>query len=334
MGWLWWAAPEEKEAKDPTKSLDPTLKDFLNSQQPRPYELSPLPSPAPAPKAEPIHTKKPEEGSKASEKASKVSSDRPVPRESLFQDGRYAHLWATYTPQDTLLANTTTPLERVVSARKDQRDLVYRAALENCAFEHELQLTCLSSGYGTKAQRAKARMTLCREETAAFNRCYHLQNKFLQALGYMNKAGSSDEEEEHIQMHADKLYHRMMDYEAAVDEARRTNSPIPPLSSVFNPSKPSPRIERIQDLPSNIASKLDPETFSNMPPQERELVVQAATQEAKMAYLYTEGMKEYAEEMAKKRQERQNAVGRALGDPIAKFVIPDVKPAPKDKSKD
>lgn len=319
MGWFWGG--KRNNDKDPTKSLDPVLKEFLNSQQPRPYipaEAAPQPpSPPPSPDSPP--PKRPSGDRSLPDTNVKHSPDRPVPAESLFPDGRYAHLWSTYTPQDSITASTTTPLERIVSARKDRRDLLHRAALENCAFEHELQQTCFTSG--SAAARAKARLTMCREETKAFNRCYSLQGKFLQALGFMSRSGSTDDEEERIQMHADKLYHRMMDYEAAVDVAKRSGAPIPPLSSIFDASRPAPSIEQLA-LPRSVQGKLK-QPLSELPPHERELAVQAALEEAKMTHLYTAEMRAYAEQMDSKRKERQRWVSRYFGEPIGKFVIPD-----------
>ncbi|KAF7501987.1 hypothetical protein GJ744_002913, partial [Endocarpon pusillum] len=238
---------------------------------------------------------------------------------------------------DSITATTSSPLERLVSARKDRRDLLSRAALENCAFEHELQQTCFTAG--SAAARARARMTMCREETKAFNRCYALQGKFLQALGYMSRSGSSDDDEERIQMHADKLYHRMMDYEAAVDRARRAGTPVPPLASVFEASRPSPSVQQLVELepePSSsggrglVEKKIRElqlrQGLEELPPHERELAVRAALQEAKMTYLYSEEMKEYAREMDGKRKERQRRLSRLVGEPIGRFVIPDPPP--------
>jgi hypothetical protein len=335
MGWFWGGNKNNDNDKDPTKSLDPTLKEFLDSQQPRPYipaqapPLQTLPTPQPIDPSPPP-PKRPSTDTTLSDTNSKDAPANPVPTESLFPDGRYAHLWSTYTPQDTLTASSTTPLERLVSARKDRRDLLHRAALENCAFEHELQQTCFSAG--TAAQRAKARLTMCREEGKAFNRCFSLQTKFLQALGYMGRAASTDEEEERIQMHADKLYHRMMDYEASVHEARRTQGPIPPLSSVFEASKPAPSVDELKALPGNLQRRLK-QPLEELAPHERELAVAAALQEAKMTYLYTDEMRRFAEDMDKKRRERQRWVGSVFGEPIGKFVIPDLEPPREEKGR-
>ncbi len=342
MGWL-WGGKTRNDDKDPTKSLDPTLKEFLDSQQPRPYvpaQAPAAPVPAqpetlPSPQAsEPSNSKKLAPDSNA-EANSNASADATVPSASLFPDGRYAHLWTTYTPEASLTATTTSPLERIVSARKDRRELVSRAAMENCAFEQELQRTCFAAG--TAAQRAKARLTLCREETKAFNRCYALQGKFLQALGYLGRADSTDDEDERVQMHADALYHRMMDYEAAVDRARRAGTPVPPLASVFEPGKPSPSLQQqlgeLQPAGAGGGGGVPGEAkmlkrqaaagWEELPPQERELAVRAALQEAKMTWLYSEEMRTYARQMDAQRKERRRWLSGLVGEPIGNFVIPD-----------
>ncbi|EEP77485.1 predicted protein [Uncinocarpus reesii 1704] len=44
------------------------------------------------------------------------------------------------------------------------------------------------------------------------------------------------EKEEKIQMHADKLYHQMLDYEARVEQAKAAGVEPPPIKSLFNPN--------------------------------------------------------------------------------------------------
>jgi hypothetical protein len=310
MGWFWWPT---KDDNDPTKSLSPDLKDFLKDQQPRPYV------PADAPEQPPEPVEEPQKPPQTLPDTNRKVEDRPLPRESLFQDGRYKDIWKTYTPQDEIAAASTSPLDRIISARKDRREMIHRAALENCAFEEEIQKNCFTSG--NLKNRARARMTMCRKETKAFNRCFQLQAKFLQALGYLTSGNSSDEDEERIQMHADKLYHRMMDYENAVAEAKLNGGPIPPLSSLFNPTRPAPSLEQL-DLPKGLELGMK-KPLHELPPHERELAVRAALQEAKMAHLYKEDFQNYAVEMNEKRKERQQWLIKQFGEPIGKFIIPD-----------
>jgi len=316
MGWFWGGRGTQN---DPTQSLDPDLKQFLNEQQPKPY----LPAEVPVVKDE----AKPEIPKPALPDTNKTFDDRPLPKESLFQDGRYRDLWKTYIPQNDITAATSTPVERVLAARKDRRAMIHRAALENCAFEEELQQNCFKNGDLT--DRLRSRMTMCREETKSFNRCYQLQAKFLQALGYMTSSTTSEEDEEKIQMHADKLYHRMMDYEAAADEARRNNKPVPPLSSLFHPNRPAPTIEQMA-LPKAMEDRLKT-PLHELPPHERELAARAALQEAKLADLYAEDLFNYTVTMNEDRKNRQAWLIKAFGEAVGKFFIPDPPQEPAMK---
>ena len=310
MGWLWW---QTNDKADPTKSLSPDLKEFLKDQQPRPYV------PADAPQTSPEPVEQPQKPLPVLPDTNRKVEDRPLPRESLFQDGRFKDIWKTYTPQDEIAATTMSPLDRIISARKDRRATIHRTSLENCAFEEEILKTCFTSG--DLKTRARARMTMCSQETKAFNRCFQLQSKFLQALGYLTSANSSDEDEEKIQMHADKLYHRMMDYEKSVEEAKLNDDPIPPLSSVFDPARPAPSLEQL-NLPKGMEQRMK-KPLHELPPHERELAVRAALQEAKMAHLYKEDFQNYAVEMNEARKGRQQWLIKQFGEPIGRFIIPD-----------
>ena len=308
MPWFWGGNNQD----DPTKSLDADLKQFLKEQQPKPY----VPIEVPSREAEePKKVKGPPDSLPATTEG---FEERPLPKESLFQDGRYKHLWKTYVPQAEIAAAAATPVEHVINARKDRRTGIHRAALENCAFEQELQRGCLGNGF---AGSIKSRMTMCRAETKTFNRCYQLQAKFLQALGYMGSSTTTDDDEERIQMHADKLYHRMMDYEEALEDARLNNRPIPPLSSVFDPDRPAPAAEQI-NLPDLVERKLKT-PLHDLPPHERELAARAALQEAKLTNEDADDFFKYTTTMNEGRQKRQTWAVNVFGEAIGKFLIPD-----------
>ena len=183
MSWFWGSKSKQD---DPTQSLDADLKKFLDEQQPKPYTPTQLPA---APSSDAIEAaKKPLFENPDS---NKIHQDRPLPKESLFQDGRYAHLWKTYTPQMDVDAATEKPTDIITRTRKDRKSTISSASLENCAFEQELKEQCL--GLGMKG-KLKSRMTMCEEETKTWNRCFTLQGQFLQALGYMQAQQDMDEE--------------------------------------------------------------------------------------------------------------------------------------------
>ncbi len=308
MPWFWGGSNQD----DPTKSLDADLKQFLKEQQPKPYV------PVDAPPKEVEAPKNFQSSQVSLPKSTEGFEERPLPKESLFQDGRYKDLWKTYVPQAELAATAATPVEHVINARKDRRMGIHRAALENCVFEQELQRACLGSGF---AGSIKSRMTMCRAETKTFNRCYQLQAKFLQALGYMASSTTTDLDEEQVQMHADKLYHRMMDYEESLESARLNHQPIPPLSSVFDPEQPAPTIEQFT-LPETVKRKLRT-PLNDLPPHERELAARAALQEAKITNEDADDFFKYTTTMNEDRQKRQTWAVKAFGEAIGKFLIPD-----------
>lgn len=311
MSWFWG----KKKDDDPTKSLDSDLKQFLDSQQPKPY--------SPSASATPVIAAPSKEDLKSAQ-SQVTSEERTVPQESLYQDGRYKDLWKTYVSQNQIEQAVSNPAQRVMDAKKDRKASLSQAALENCAFEEELKRNCFQEG--DALNKIRARLTLCNRESKAFNRCFQLQAKFLQALGYRGNAYGSAEEDEAIQMHADKLYHRMMDYEAAVDEAKANGKPVPPLTSVFNPSRPAPTIEEI-NLPPNLAAGLN-KSLLHMPPHERELAARAVLQETKVSQQYADDFFAYTTTLNEGRQDRQKKLVAAFGETLGKFFIPD---APDDQ---
>lgn len=177
MGWTDWIWGGSKSTKeDPVKKLDPSLKEFLEKEEPKPYK--------PATVSEKKEPPPPRESPQQAEArrlerlpdTNKVYGDRLLPKQSLYQDGRYASLWKTYTPQEEVIANSESPAQRLTEYFKDRQQLIYEAALENCSFENEVFYHCFETG--DYKQRARARATLCRKETKAFNRCYILQSVF------------------------------------------------------------------------------------------------------------------------------------------------------------
>lgn len=85
-------------------------------------------------------------------------------------------------------------------------------------------------------------------------------------------------------MHADKLYHQMLDYEARVEEAKTAGLEPPPITSLFNPqAKPTPHssTEGEVAVPGGgeevLADIKDPKlkaSLKDMTPHEREVEIQ------------------------------------------------------------
>jgi len=232
MGWFWGTSDSHNNttttSSNAVNNLDPKLREFLEKEAPRqPPPAPPLPSkpaePAPVAKSVPqISTTQPE------------PSKPVVPPESLFQDGRYAHIWKTYTPYAEIENTGKSEQEKItdiVEAMNDRKSAIGRAALENCAEENwELNECFRVGGWGQ-------RVNLCKAENRRFNRCYEMQSRFMKALGYLSLEQRTPEEEERIQMHADKLYHRMLVQEKETEEAKKEGRLIPdfqPLMSKEN----------------------------------------------------------------------------------------------------
>ncbi len=95
-----------------------------------------------------------------------------VPAQSLYPDGRYAHLWRTYRPQAVIEQAAKTDQEKlldIVEGFKERRAQIGRAALENCAVEQLAIQDCFRYGGW------RTRVTMCRDETRTFERCYVTQ---------------------------------------------------------------------------------------------------------------------------------------------------------------
>jgi hypothetical protein len=257
MGWLWG---NDDTSKD---KLDPSLRDFLKTEAPngpRPA-LPSKPKPKPAEESNPVQTE------------TETPAEPAVPPQSQFQDGRYAHLWKNYTPQQILEDRGKTEqdkLKDIVDAFNDRRASIGRAAMENCAFESLEQYECMKSPTFWQAA------TLCRDQTRKFNRCYDLQSKFLKALGYLTMDARSPEEDERIQMHADKLYRQLMEQEEMIDKAREAGEPIPQFESVLsrrNVEKVAtgkPLVNTPVTEPTNIQRDDESDVWANIKPSARE----------------------------------------------------------------
>ena len=96
-----------------------------------------------------------------------------MPPESLYPDGRYAHLWTSYKPLSVIEAESKSDQEKlldVLEGYKDRKAQIGRAAVENCVEEQMTLNDCWDKGRWTD------RMTMCRKENRAFERCYIMQS--------------------------------------------------------------------------------------------------------------------------------------------------------------
>ncbi|KAF1838729.1 hypothetical protein BDW02DRAFT_336296 [Decorospora gaudefroyi] len=220
MGWI-WGSNNSANGQD---QLDPSLRDFLRKEAPT--------GPKPTLPAAPKEKEPPTEAPTTSQQAPTEAQKPLVPPQSQFQDGRYADLWKSYTPQTVLEDRGKTEQDRLrdlVDAFNDKKASIGRAATENCAVEYMAQFECFRN-----PSTWWSRGTMCVAETRKFNRCQELQSKFLKALGYMTMDERSPEQDERIQMHADKLYQQMKQQEAEMDKAKEEGRPVPEFESVLS----------------------------------------------------------------------------------------------------
>ncbi len=148
--------------------------------------------------------------------------------------------------------------------------------------------------------------------------------KFLKALGYLSTFDRPQEVDEQIQMHADTLYHRMLDQEAAVEAAKAEGQPTPTFPPILSkPPKTKSGIEvpfadaKLQ--PSDLSEKVQKslkKRLEDLPEQERELEertikaeIQAGEQVAgQLGSIY----EKQAEERRKRKEEGKETIGDKL----------------------
>jgi hypothetical protein len=92
-------------------------------------------------------------------------------------------------------------------------------------------------------------------------------------LGYLSTYNRPPEVDEKIQMHADTLYHRMLDQEAAIEAAKVEGRPIPPFPPlVTTPIAPISGTNQLDpsDLPPAVQKQLK-KRLDGLSDEEREV---------------------------------------------------------------
>ncbi|KAL2260720.1 hypothetical protein VTK26DRAFT_5202 [Humicola hyalothermophila] len=240
MGWFdgWFGSGSGRS--DPLGKLDPKLREFLERESPIKYNTTdtqqqqaatPQPHSQSTSQQPQDQQRQQQPQNQQQQQQQEQQEQKPlVPPQSLFPDGRYAHLWKTYRPLAEVEAETKTDSEKlsdVLEAFKERKAAIGRAALENCAEEQADWTACMKSG------SVAARLTMCRDEVRRFERCYNAQSRLLRALGYLSVHGRSAEVDEDIQMRADELYHRMLAQEREIERAREEGREPPVFRPLF-----------------------------------------------------------------------------------------------------
>ncbi|CAK7220799.1 hypothetical protein SBRCBS47491_004311 [Sporothrix bragantina] len=237
MGWFdsVFGGGSSGSSSDPLAKLDPKLREFLEKESPLKYQQQQEQQQQQQQQQQKQKQQQAQQSQPPTQQPTAASSQSAVPSESLYQDGRYADLWKTYRPLAAVEADTKNEHERlmdVLDAYKDRRAQIGRTALENCALEQIEWNECIKTG------PLSSRMTMCHEEMKKFERCYNMQSRLLKALGYLNTYGRSAEMDERIQLHADTLYHRMLQQEAEIEKAKAEGRPAPALDFATNIALP------------------------------------------------------------------------------------------------
>lgn len=316
MGWFdgWFGS--DNSGSDPLRKLDPKLREFLEKESPVKYHT---PAPQQQPSQQPQHQQQPSPPLSSSEQQPHQQQQQPssssVPAESLYQDGRYAHLWKTYRPLAAIEAETKSDNEKltdVLDAFKERKGLIGRAALENCADEQFAWAECMRSGSWT------ARMTMCSDAVHKFERCYNAQSRLLKALGYLSVQGRGGDVDEEIQMRADELYHRMLDQEREIEKAKEEGREPPVFKSVLAGALPAPPVATAAakggagagagpDVaePSEALVATWKERLEKLPPEEREAEEQALRAEHRAKAEMASKIQGLWQEQAKEREARK-----------------------------
>ncbi|MCJ1385400.1 hypothetical protein MMC17_008523 [Xylographa soralifera] len=335
MGWLWGSGKDGipgSSSTDPLKDLDPSLREFLQKESPVKYKTSEAPSQASS-------TTTPSHSSPAYAEASTQTPETPgtdlavpvVASKSAYPDGRYAHLWSTYTPLADIEDASKTDQEKlldVLNGFKERKAQIGRAAIENCAEEQWAR-----TGRSKDATICKRYATISSNPEMCVQLLMTAQ-RFLKALGYLSTYDRPPEVDEQIQMHADTLYHRMLNQERLVKEAKDAGLPIPTFPSLISSAKSTGATASAETLPAKVPASEIPlprdledlkpkvkaqfrERLKGLSPEEREIEEKAMIMEIAAGETVGKQIGQIYEETGKAKQLRKEQGKETFGDKIS-----------------
>lgn len=151
------------KSDNPVDRLDPQLREFLDRESPvKNPEAQTHQRPGPV---------KPSTGN--IQQQGIAATENTVPAASLYQDGRYAHLWKTYQPLAQIESENATEHDKllgVLEGFKERKEAIASAAMENCAFHQEEWVNCMKNGLWSD------QMQMCRHQVRRFEKCYDMQS--------------------------------------------------------------------------------------------------------------------------------------------------------------
>ncbi|KOS19734.1 hypothetical protein ESCO_000346 [Escovopsis weberi] len=307
MGWLPSILGGEKPTSDPLGKLDPKLREFLERESPVKYTT------ASSTLATTERHLQNSDAAGAQAKPDDAAARTAVPSASLYQDGRYAHLWKNYrslTQIEEETASDHDKLMAVLEGFKERKAAIARAGLENCAPQQGEWIDCMKNGSW------EDQLQMCRHQVRRFERCYTMQSRFLRALGYGSVAGRPAVVDEDIQMHADALFQRMLQHEAEVEQAKKDGRMIP----TFDPALPKTTNPANPVQPSEDVARAWKEKLDKLPEDERlaeEAALKADLQAKADVALHVRKIWDSKKE---ERESRQAAGQASFTDTIASLV--------------
>ena len=328
MGWLpSWLGGDQ----GPLADLDPALREFLKNESPEKYRTVAEQHPAEPSKSYRAQLgldklTNPDPSRPQPEHQDSADEERLLPSASLFQDGRYKHLWKDYRPIGEVEEAGKSDQEKltdIVGGFKDRTASVTRAAMENCSNEQMSVHECFRTGSWS------ARLTLCKAESRALNRCLTMQGKFMRALGYLSMYARSEEEAERIQMHADRLYHRMLAEEETMKEAKESLTDNDKIARTLATERfDLPEVggvaavnakhgaELWESMPAALKAQLEDNHFKDLQGFELEVAKQELFQNLAFNHQFSHSLQDRVKTEYKERVRRQEEGGQRFGDRI------------------
>jgi hypothetical protein len=156
------------------------------------------------------------------------------------------------------------------------------------------------------------------------------EQKFLKALGYLSTFDRPPEIDERIQMHADTLYHRMLEQEEAIEKAKAEGKPIPSFLPLIT-SKPESSMPaataaperslddnrvKAEDLPVSVQASFKKRLEGLSEPEKRveEMAIKAEIQAGEQV---AEQLGSIYDRQAEERRKRKEEGKETMGDRIS-----------------
>lgn len=151
--------------------------------------------------------------------------------------------------------------------------------------------------------------------------------RLLKALGYLNALDRSPETDERIQLHADKLYHQMLEQEEAIEKAKEEGLPEPK----FEPVIPRKAVDDQMANLSEDAKRRYKDALEKVDERQRDAEDAAIQAELKSKAEMVGKVKELWKEQEVERQARKARGEETLKDRVsALFATPNSSPEKKD----